>query len=1006
MDLEDVSAFPHLGAQQMQQKLQGEAMASPSCNQKGVKLPGTFVGDEGCEGRGGASTIRQNCVLEGDSASAMEGIVEDSSQKGHLGSFGQNSVPSEADGFRVKSWANVVHGSRAQEEAEWPAASLVRSLYGGRQNVGLDFKHVFQELRRLWGSVANPRFSIIGNGRFLVRVSSEEELEMVLRRRTWSVGGRFLIASRWKPGMEMKINEEESVPIWIHLPALPSVFWADYSYKSIAQALGGSFVRADSCMLQMERLGYARICIEVPLSFQPIPKISMGVDGVCKHIQEVWYENRVRYCHRCGATSHFSNMCKLQGVRSEEEESRDEWSKVKILAKSWGGNRHKPPNLVGIDANRFSVLSGGEEKITDQAVRSFWPHDRAVSQAVINVSSKGAQGSQKNKAGALVASDRKGKSKATDSSQASTSAASNQGAGGKVTNPNPFSNSMRISSNYNLKKDGPTGFLLNLNGEKEASLCKTPEERETPVLKFSSVPEELDPLCMEKRVNSRQGSKKGLRYTGRGKKGRSPLKPTSLVELLMAHSPGTKKRKMAVRPEGEVVQLEIIEEAISAEGEGSHRDTMEACEPHKNDPNSHKLHVTMSKLTEYDFMSNDTMLNGRGRIMAFWKKNALQVLSTVEDTYWVGVCLKDLRDGKEFVIFGIYLPKRLADRLESLIRLEVVVSRVDGPCMWITEFGGIGELKVTTSSTSDHSCLMYRNYMKGRMIKGRRPFRLFKPWIMDIDGLDIVKKEWAAIVTGCPMIKLLKKLGCSRLLMDDGIWAQVYKDKYLQNNSFWTLNGSVRGSWGWKGLVWGWRLIQDKTKWKLGDGSRCRFWLDPWHGRPLIQRISGDNLGNIAMELNISVQDKVRSGRRDMNGMVEVSTELSDILESILQSTDADQVEVAGQLRVAGNSYFSDGTNGVSILLNSRGRVLAGELVVLDKMFRYHKEYGGCICICTRVEALVRRIRHHYDGNRLWPEFDRLVKDSHHNVKVEMAYPTIDFGSFITSHLKEMMDGE
>ncbi|KAF3775106.1 hypothetical protein EJ110_NYTH51260 [Nymphaea thermarum] len=561
--------------------------------------------------------------------------------------------------------------------------SAIASLYGGRQNVGLDFKHVFQELRRLWGSVANPRFSIIGNGRFLVRVSSEEELEMVLRRRTWSVGGRFLIASRWKPGMEMKINEEESVPIWIHLPALPSVFWADYSYKSIAQALGGSFVRADSCTLQMERLGYDRICIEVPLSFQPIPKISVGVDGVCKHIQEVWYENRVRYCHRCGTTSHFSNMCKLQGVRSEEEESRDEWSKVKILAKSWVGNRYKPPNLGGIDANRFSVLSGGEEKITDQAVRSFSPHDRAVSQAVINVSSKGPQGSQKSKAGTLAATDRKGKSKATGSSQASTSAASNQGAGGKVTIPNPFSNSMRISSNYNLKKDGPPGFLLNLNGEKEASLCKTPDERETPVLKFSSVSEESDPLCMEKRVNSRQGSKKGLRYTGRGKKGRPPLKPTSLVELLMAHSPGTKKRKMAVRPEGEVVQLEIIEDAISAEGEGSHKDTMEA---------------------------------GLARMEA----------------------QKELRD----IVF------------QAKPEIGFI-----SDFMWITEFDGIGELKVTTSSTSDHSFLMYQNYMKGRMIKGRRPFRLFKPWIMAIDGLDIVKKEWAAIVTGCPMIKLLKKLG-------------------------------------------------------------------------------------------------------------------------------------------------------------------------------------------------------------------------------------------------------
>ncbi|KAF3783770.1 hypothetical protein EJ110_NYTH26793 [Nymphaea thermarum] len=543
---------------------------------------------------------------------------------------------------------------------------------------------------------------------------------------------------------------------------------------------------------------------------------------------------------------------------------------------------------------------------------------------------------------------------------------------------------------------------------------------------------------MEKRVNSRPGSKKGLRYTGRGKKGRPPLKPTSLVELLMAHSPGTKKRKMAVRPEGEVVQLEIIEDAISAEGKGSHRDTMEAY--------SHKLHVTMSKLMEYDFMSNDTMLNGRGRIMAFWKKNALQVLSSVEDTYWVGVCLKDLRDGKEFVIFGIYLPTRLADRLESLIRLEVVVSRVDGPCMvigdfnammgswnktgahplarsslafnrfitscnlsevedpskkftwsnhrmgsqtvlckldwcfvnnkWITEFGGIGELKVTTSSTSDHSFLMYRNYMKGRLIKGRRPFRLFKPWIMDIDGLDIVKKEWAAIVTGCPMIKLLKKLGLVKAALLR--WnAEKFDDVLMVSKASISSFCAIKEMLEQFERLAGMKVNKDKSIILLEKTLDCT---------PLIQRISGDNLGNIAMELNISVQDKVQSGRRVTNDMVEASIDLSDILESIPQSTEADQVawedngqiclgvrdilnhsrgsgklrklmnilfyiarrrapsnmlyfevaqvETAGQLRVAGNSYFSDGTNGVSILLNSRGRVLAGELEVLDKMFR------------------------------------------------------------------------
>ncbi|KAF3778008.1 hypothetical protein EJ110_NYTH44572 [Nymphaea thermarum] len=116
-------------------------------------------------------------------------------------------------------------------------------------------------------------------------------------------------------------------------------------------------------------------------------------------------------------------------------------------------------------------------------------------------------------------------------------------------------------------------------------------------------------------------------------------------------------------------------------------------------------------------------------------------------------------------------------------------------------------------------------------------------------------------------------------------------------------------------------------------------------------------------------------------------------------------VEVAGKLRVAGNSYSSDGVNGMTILLSPRGRVLAGELEVMEKLFRYHKEYGGRVSICTRIEALIRRIRQHYDDNRIWSEFHMLVKDFHYNVKIERDHHTTNFGSFITSHVKEWRDG-
>ncbi|KAF3778597.1 LINE-1 retrotransposable element ORF2 protein [Nymphaea thermarum] len=699
---------------------------------------------------------------------------------------------------------------------------------------------------------------------------------------------------------------------------------------------------------------------------------------------------------------------------------------------------------------------------------------------------------------------------------------------------------------------------------------------------------------------------------------------------------------------------------------------------------SQKLHAIMKSFTDYDFLSNANVLNGRGRIMFFWRKNVVQVLSYIVDTYWVGMCLKDLRDGRETVIFGIYLPTRLVDRLESLIRLEAVVSRINGPCMvigdfnammgswnktgaplvarsslafnrfitsclltevedpykkftwsnhrrgphavlckldwcfvngkWVSEFGGRGTLKVTTSSTSDHNLLVYQTSTNAFLNKGRRPFRLFKPWIMDSDGLDTVKKEWGSNVTGCPMIRLLKKLGLvkaalprwnaekfgrlesrivnlrlhldqSRLLVErieDG-------DMVTDEENQWMLRPIMREE-----IVMAVKSL-DKDSAAGPDGFPNYFYKDCWsiigddvvvavqdffikaklvgsvnhtmicliakkqnairveEYRPIslcntiykiIAKIIVIRMRGVIMRLNsmhvmgfhprwielvmkcvtsvsyemvingrlgdrftaskglrqgdpmspylfilvmeifnrrIQVQvrnktihiPKIRNVSHETEAVMyaddvlmvskaSISSfcaikdmleqfekfagmkvnkdksviflgkiidctveELRNILHWSIGSLPADylgvpffcgrltedmccplisKMEIAGKLRVAGNSYYSDGVNGMAILLSPRGRVLVGELEVMEKLFRYQKEYGGRVSICTRIEPLIRRIRQHYDGNRIWSEFHMLVKDFHYNVKIERDHPTANFGSFITSHVKEWRD--
>ncbi|KAF3789935.1 hypothetical protein EJ110_NYTH05491 [Nymphaea thermarum] len=125
--------------------------------------------------------------------------------------------------------------------------------------------------------VRRPRFSVIGNGRFLISVDSKEEIRSVLAKRAWKVGARTLIASHWTPGQEMKITEEQTVLLWIRLPGLLVNLWNEYSYQSMAKSINGVFVKSDQFMTKREKLGFTRIQLEVPVMFHPRPSIKLDL---------------------------------------------------------------------------------------------------------------------------------------------------------------------------------------------------------------------------------------------------------------------------------------------------------------------------------------------------------------------------------------------------------------------------------------------------------------------------------------------------------------------------------------------------------------------------------------------------------------------------------------------------------------------------------------------------------------------------------------------------------
>ncbi|KAK3229956.1 hypothetical protein Dsin_001837 [Dipteronia sinensis] len=84
--------------------------------------------------------------------------------------------------------------------------------------------------------------------------------------------------------------------------------------------------------------------------------------------------------------------------------------------------------------------------------------------------------------------------------------------------------------------------------------------------------------------------------------------------------------------------------------------------------------------------------------------------------------------------------------------------------------------------------------------------------------------------TKCMNQALLAKAGWRLLQIDNGIWCQLLKHKYL-NNIVLTdpnLNKNKVCSSTWKSISFGAKLIDKGLKWRVGSGTHIRFWVDNW----------------------------------------------------------------------------------------------------------------------------------------------------------------------------------
>ncbi|KAF3784887.1 hypothetical protein EJ110_NYTH27548 [Nymphaea thermarum] len=159
------------------------------------------------------------------------------------------------------------------------------------------------------------------------------------------------------PGKELKINAVETVMLWVQLPQLPIHLWNEYCYKGIAMAIPGEYVEEDSCSGKWEKVGFARVKLEVPINFLLVPSVSLDLGDGRRITQEVVKESRISFCDLCGALTHTRSSCKK--LTAGEAAVGNPWARVKMATKTWKGH----PREVGLS---FAKQTG----LSDETVRN------------------------------------------------------------------------------------------------------------------------------------------------------------------------------------------------------------------------------------------------------------------------------------------------------------------------------------------------------------------------------------------------------------------------------------------------------------------------------------------------------------------------------------------------------------------------------------------------------------------------------------------------------------
>jgi len=159
---------------------------------------------------------------------------------------------------------------KSRIRSPWSKALIVK-VYG--RLVSFSFLH--GRLISLWKPMGKIDCVDLGKEFFLVRFSTKEDCEAVLRNGPWFIGENFLSIRPWEPNFKPVEANISSVAIWVRLDELPIEYYHVEALQLIGNAIG-KVLRIDTHTASESRARFARICIQVDIGKPLVTALLIG----------------------------------------------------------------------------------------------------------------------------------------------------------------------------------------------------------------------------------------------------------------------------------------------------------------------------------------------------------------------------------------------------------------------------------------------------------------------------------------------------------------------------------------------------------------------------------------------------------------------------------------------------------------------------------------------------------------------------------------------------------